>query len=234
MKVAIVTPYYTESDDILNRCHLSVLAQNYPNVTHIMVADGRPAAWCNNQKIEHFILPHSHRDAGATPRAIAAISAFSRGYNAVGFLDADNWIDADHVSTMVNLLQDQYAVAVAQRRIHALDTRLLYVDNWESNGRDFADTNCLFLTKPVLHLMTRWVTDASQNLWSDREFWNAIIQSKLPIVCCDRPTVAYVTRWAAHYVSARVEPPADSVWIHYEPDGSLTHIKHSNTKEYKK
>lgn len=230
MKVAMITPYYKESTAQLRRCHDSVRAQTVP-VAHIMVADGEPHPWCDKQDVEHIKLPKSHGDAGATPRALGAISAFSRGYDAIGFIDADNWIEPDHVDNMIAVLKStDAAVAVATRTIHALDGKPLYVDTWESNGRDFTDTNCLFLTKSTLHLMSGWVTDDSLKLWSDRVFWNTVLKSKLPIASCTKPTVAYVTKWAAHYVNAGVEPSPDSVWIHKDAEGNMIHVKHKDTK----
>lgn len=231
MKVAMITPYYKESTAQLRRCHDSVLQQTYPGVTHIMIADGEHHPWCDKQKMQHIVLPCSHGDAGATPRALAAISAFSQGYDAVGFIDADNWVDADHVETMVDALKSSAAsVAVATRRLHGLDGNMLYVDTWESNGKDFTDTNCMFLTRATLHLMTGWITDPSQRLWSDRAFWDAVLRSELPVTICAKPTVAYVTKWAAHYVNAKVEPLPDSVWIGNDEAGNLIHIKHKDRK----
>lgn len=227
----MITPYYKESTAQLRRCHNSVLQQTHKNVTHIMVADGNPHPWCDKQEMQHIILPRSHSDAGATPRALAAISAFSQGYDAVGFIDADNWIDTDHVAEMVNALRSSGASMVAAtRRLHGLDGNMLYVDNWESNGKDFTDTNCMFLTRVALPLMTEWITDPSRRLWSDRAFWDAVLRSKSPITICAKPTVAYVTKWAAHYVNAKVEPPPDSVWIGKDEADNLIHIKHKDKK----
>jgi glycosyltransferase involved in cell wall biosynthesis len=231
MKIAMITPYRSESASILKRCYSSVAAQTYPGVTHIMVADGDPHPWCKTVPIEHMILPHAHVDAGATPRALAAISAFARGYDAVGFIDADNWVDSDHVECMVNtLLNSSGDGVIATRRIHALDGSELYVDNIESNGVNMVDTNCMFLTRKSLHLMTYWVTEPSMRLWSDRAFWNVVKQANLNITRCTRPTVAYVSRWAWHYQHAGVAIPPDAVWIDRDEAGNLIHTKHKDKK----
>lgn len=232
MKVAVITPYYKEASDVLEKCHSSVRSQTY-STDHILVADGFPNKICDNWHCQHIILPHAHNDAGATPRALAAISAFSRGYDAVGFLDADNWIDADHVEQMVNTVSESGAAgAIATRRIHSLDDgRELYVDLIESNGENMVDTNCMFLTKSALHFMSYWITPPGQELWSDRYFWNAIKLSKISIARCTKPTVAYVTKWAWHYKHAGVVPPPDSVWITKDAAGNLKHVKHKDIKE---
>jgi glycosyltransferase involved in cell wall biosynthesis len=231
MKVAMITPYHRESVEVLKKCHASVAAQSHHNVTHIMVADGEPHPWCRTVPVEHMILPCSHRDAGATPRALAAISAFSRGYDAVGFIDADNWIDPDHVASMLETLNHTGGDGViATRRIHAMDGSELYVDNIESNGVNMVDTNCMFLGRKSLHLMTYWVTVPEMRLWSDRAFWDVVKKANLTITRCTKPTVAYVSRWAWHYQHAGVPIPPSAVWIDQDEQGNLIHTRHEDKR----
>jgi hypothetical protein len=98
MRVAVVTPYYNETDQQLERCIESVVDQSYRDVTHVMVADGLPREWQpTGRQFEHIMLPHSHADAGATPRSIGALSAFSREFDAVAFLYSDNWYEPNHI-----------------------------------------------------------------------------------------------------------------------------------------
>lgn len=232
MKVAMITPYYNESAEILKRCHDSVINQTYRDITHIMIADSVPNEECKSWKLEHMELPFRHNDAGATPRAIAAISAFARGYDAVGFIDADNWIEPNHVEHMITTLRVHNAVGVvATRTMYTTDCKEMYVDTIESNGENMVDTNCMFLTKIALHLMTYWVTEPKHRLVSDRAFWNAVQATKIPIARCTIPTVAYVTRWAWHYEYAGLVPPPDSVWLVSDAEGNVKHLKHSDKKE---
>lgn len=229
MKVAMITPFYKESYEVLRRCHYSVKNQTYKDTKHLLVSDGTHNPVIEGWKGEYFSLPASHNDAGATPRALAAISAFSRQYDAIGFIDADNWIDPDHVEKMIETMQNSQASGViATRRIHDLAGKEMYVDRIESNGVNMVDTNCMFLNRDSLHLMSYWITDPSQRLWSDRHFWHAIQQSKLKIAHCLKPTVAYCTKWAWHYEHAGQEPPPDSVWIDQDEAGNLKHIKHKD------
>lgn len=231
MKVAVITPYYTENTDILRRCHESVLNQTYSDVTHIMIADGHPHPWCHSQKLDHFVLPTSHNDAGATPRALGAISAFSRGYNAVAFLDADNWFEPSHIQCMVETMQTTNADVVSATRIIVLENGYRYIDGFESIGKEFTDTNCMFLSRKCLHHMTRWVADPGKTLWSDRSFWDSLVSSGYTIARCSQPTVAYVTKWATHYLSVNLEPPPESVWIDYDEQGNLRHKKHKDVRK---
>lgn len=229
MKIAVITPYYQEEDHILLRCRRSVYNQTHFGVNHMFVADGLPRkdlSFLGN--IEHLILPNRHADAGATPRAIGAISAFSRGYDAVAFLDADNTFMPNHLETMAGLLDHPNQVIAATRNICTRDGEIMYTDRVESNGSDFCDTNCLFLGKGAVHLLTYWVTDTASRLWSDRHFWSAIKQSGIGIKHTLKATVNYHSRWAWHYQQAGRTPPPDSVWISTDDSGNLIHKQHSN------
>jgi Glycosyl transferase family 2 len=229
MKVAIVTPYHNEDAATLRRCHDSVISQTYSNVRHLMVSDGNPHPMVDGLEADHYKLPHAHADAGATPRAIAAISAFSQGYDAVGFIDADNYLKADHVELMVSVLaQSRADGVVATRVIHSLDDREMYVDRIESNGENMIDTNSWFLTRKALPAMTSWIVDAGQRLWSDRHFAKAVLDSGIGLVRSEMPTVVYVTRWAWHYQHVGWSIPDGAVWINQAADGTLTHTKHTN------
>lgn len=230
MKVAMITPYFKESISCLRRCHDSVKRQTYANTKHILVADGHPSLLAEGWKGEHIAFQVSHNDAGATPRAIAAISAFSRDYDAVGFIDADNWIDPDHVEKMVDTVKQTNAqFVIATRRIHCgINERELYVDLVESNGENMVDTNSMFMTRDCIHLLSHWVTEPKFRLWSDRAFWNVVKSSGARIGKCTKPTVAYATKWAWHYEYAGVEIPPDAVWISEDSAGNKIHVKHKD------
>ena len=111
-----------------------------------------------------------------------------------------------------------------------IDGTELYVDSVESNGENMVDTNSMFLTRDLLHLLTYWVTEPGQRLWSDRYFWNAVKMSNIKVARSLKPTVAYVSKWAWHYQYAGVEPPPDAVWIDRDAAGNLIHTKHKDRK----
>ena len=89
MKYAIVTPYFKETPSLLKRCIRSVRDQTL-NADHIMVADGHPQDWIDNERVRHIRLDRSHNDYGNTPRGIGAILAIAEQYSGIGLLDADN------------------------------------------------------------------------------------------------------------------------------------------------
>jgi glycosyltransferase involved in cell wall biosynthesis len=232
MRIAVVTPYHNETVDILRRCHASVKSQTHSDMTHIMVADGDPHPWCKTQNIEQIVLPVAHNDAGATPRALGALSAFSRGYDAVAFLDADNWYEPNHIEKMIDTMRLAATDAVvATRTIHALDGSALYVDTVESNGDNMVDTNCMFMGRSTALLQCLWMQDASKQLIGDKLFWKQCEANGMRYAKCSEPTVAYVSRWAWHYQYAGVAIPPDSVWLYSDPQGNYMHVKHSERGE---
>src|SRR5215471_2193654 len=119
-RYAIVTPYYRESPSVLRRCIDSVKNQTV-NVEHFLIADGLPQPL--PPSVRHISLDRPHSDYGGTPRAIGCMLAISEGYCGIGLLDADNWLEPDHVdrclqaAASVGLDKCDYVVAgMALRR----------------------------------------------------------------------------------------------------------------------
>lgn len=234
MKVAVVTPYHRETDEQLNRCMDSVIRQTYADVTHIMVADGLPKPWRSiGTGFEHIVLSTSHSDAGATPRAIGGLSAFSRGFDAIAFLDADNWYEPDHIEKMVDVMQTKDANAiVATRTIYSMDLKKMYVDDIESDGKNMVDTNCMFLHRRLMYLLSFWITPPENRMVSDKAFWQNCTANGVEFVRCEHPTVAYVTKWAWHYQHAGMSVPDDSVWMGVDKAGNHFLVKHKDRRLY--
>ena len=96
MRVAVVTPYYKEPRGWIERCIASVAAQTHA-CDHFLVADGHAQDWIDGAGVRHLRLDRGHGDYGNTPRALGALLAVSEGYDAIAFLDADNWYAPEHV-----------------------------------------------------------------------------------------------------------------------------------------
>jgi len=231
MRVAVVTPYFKESIAILKRCSDSVRAQTY-GVTHVMVSDGHASSLVERMCDEHIRLPIAHDDAGATPRAIGALSAFSRGFDAVAFLDADNWYEPNHISAVVKQLEGTGADAVAATRtIHAMDGSPLYVDRIESHpDNGFIDTNCWLISRRMSRMMGFWITEPADRLVSDKVFYQACRANGMRLALSEEPTVAYVSRWAWHYQQAGVPVPDDAVWMDVDAGGNHIQIREADRR----
>src|SRR5262245_48591144 len=163
MRVAVVTAYYQEPLGILQRCVDSVRAQGHP-CTHILVADGHARPELDEWPVQHVKLPVSHRDIGDTPRLIGCVSAYSQGFDALCWLDADNWLEPAHVALCVALAQEQgVSVVTSARMLRRPDGSALGVCT-ESDGETFNDTNCYFLTREAMGSSVVWVFKQSERI----------------------------------------------------------------------
>lgn len=227
MNIFVVTPYFSENQSVLLRCYSSVKNQNYKDLKHIFVADGNSSEYIDSlDDVIHIKLPARYNDTGASPRAIGALSAFAYGADAVAFLDADNTYQTNHINVMTSYMNSHAAdVVTATRAICDKNGSLLYIDTIESNGLDFCDTNCYLIKRTCMHMMSYWIVDERQRLWSDRHFWHAIKNSTAKIVNSSTPTVNYHSKWAWHYQQAGVTIPSDAVWIEIN-NNALQHKQH--------
>jgi len=142
MRVAIVTPYYKEPLSMLRQCHESVMSQTH-GVTHFMVADGHPnAEIARVPGVTHVTLPMANGDNGNTPRAIGGLLASGYGYDAVGYLDADNWLAPNHIEVLLQVHEQSRSPLVCSRRIFcSLDGMVMPVTEDEEDKGRHIDTS---------------------------------------------------------------------------------------------
>ena len=156
LRVAVVTPYFTEANEVLRQAHDSVLAQSHP-CRHILVADGRPNPLVADWDAEHIALPGGAADFGATPRFVGAADAVLQGYDLVAFLDADNWLRPDHVQILADLQQETGAGFLSCGRVLArLDGSILAPCPLTDPDR-FVDTSCMAFARQGFGLLRYWV-----------------------------------------------------------------------------
>lgn len=221
MKIAIITPYYKEKPEILKRCIDSVKDQT-TKADHILVADGHPVDVADYNIAHHIVLPNANGDYGDTPRMIGSIYAYSQGYDAYCWLDADNWFEPNHLEKMLEIihLNPEAEIVTATRNLRRPDASLLAVDN-ESNGVEFCDTNCYFITRDAMPLANKWgFKDKSKAILGDREVWaGAAVYHKDH---CKEPTVNYTTMFGLHYVS-RGETAPEGCKVIVSTDGGANY-----------
>jgi hypothetical protein len=200
MRVAVITPYCREDLNILRNCHESVQQQTHP-CTHFMVADGFPREEIAGWQVEHIILSKAHNDSGNSPRGIGSFSAMNQGYDAIAYLDADNWFYPLHIQSMVDLHgKTGAAVCTASRTIHRWDGSLMFVDQNDSDGKRHVDTSCLFLTRAAFHVLPLWVMMPKElGPVCDRVMWQAICARRISHAHHTQPTVAFRTQYQFHY-----------------------------------
>lgn len=210
MRVAVITPYAGEGDDVLRAAHDSVRAQTM-EATHYMVADGQRRAVVDGWAVEHIVLGRAHRDGGCTPRAIGAMAAFASGHDAVAFLDADNRYRPEHLASLVETVERTGAVlAFSDRAIVLADGTPCPFEDSDVVERRHADTNCHFLTSKAAFLAGSWGM-MGQALWPlcDRLILAVARRRGLALAWTGQPTVTYTSRWGLHYRAMGLPVPPD-------------------------
>jgi glycosyltransferase involved in cell wall biosynthesis len=209
MRVAVVTPYYKEPAAWLARCIRSVREQTAA-ATHFVVADGHPQAWVEDAGVRHVRLDRSHADYGNTPRAIGAMLAISEGFDAVAFLDGDNWFAPDHVEECLRAASARDVdYVIAKRRWAREDGSVMKVRSGEDDDGSHADTNCLFLLRGAFHTVPRWgLMPRPMSMWGDRFYFGSLKHDGLPAAQARHETVYYLCTWAPVYRSIGEQPPS--------------------------
>jgi len=210
MKIAVITPRFKEPQEWVEQCAASVADQGV-ECTQIIVNDGGDRGIVQAKHVEIIELPTPHGNFGDTARAIGSVSAVARGFDAIAYLDADNWYLRNHLKSLL-ALHEQTNAAVCS------STRMLYQPNGkalgkcpEVDGERFVDTNCLMVFRPAFSMLPVWfLMPPEYHIMGDRIFWRAVLESKLPRAYSGKPTVAYRTVHRFHYDFFGVEPPPDA------------------------
>lgn len=209
-RVAVVTPYFKERREWLERCLESVRAQDYP-ATHYMVADGFPQDWLDGTGVRHVRLDRAHADFGNTPRALGGMLAVSEGFDAICFLDADNWYAPEHVSTCLNVVAnsvDEVDYVVARRHFVRDNGSVIPQRNSEDDTAGHVDTNCYFLLRGAFHTIPRWsLMPKPLAIICDRIYRVILEHEKLRRARCGTVTVNYLCTWRGPYEAIGEMPP---------------------------
>ena len=203
-RYAVVTPYYKEPRETLERCIGSVARQTV-DADHILVSDGFAQDWLDGASVHHLRLGQCHADYGNTPRGLGAMLAIAQHYDAIGFLDADNWYDEDHIEACVEAaarIPDADAV-IARRRFVRYDGSVMNVPD----EPDHVDTSCFWLCEGSFHLAHFWLMPAELAAICDRVFYAMIKARKLKLEHVLKPTVNFTCQYAALYRALGEAPP---------------------------
>ena len=209
MKIAVITPCHQEPDDWLQRCIDSVAAQTH-SCTQILVGDGVRRQVAQTDSLIHLSLPRGVADFGDTPRAVGGLYAAGLGFDAVTYLDADNWLHRTHVQSLIEAAQAARApIATCRREFrHFIDGSFL-AECATSDGEQFCDTSCMLLTRPAFRLLSVWaLMDPAFHVLDDRVMWNAMRKSGLARAHTGCATVAYRASHAGVYRDLGLIAPA--------------------------
>lgn len=208
-RIAVVTPYHRESDEVLRQCRDSVLAQTYP-CDHIVVADGHPnPMFDGGGRTLHVTLPRAHGDNGNTPRGVGSLLADAGGYDAVAYLDADNWFAPDHLAGLV-ATHERFNTPVVgcKRALHTLDGAPIALTEDDEEAGRHVDTSCFLIFRPAFRVFRAWSMPKELGPLCDRVFFQAVLHERFAISLLDRRSVAFRTQYATHYRHAGLPVPA--------------------------
>jgi glycosyltransferase involved in cell wall biosynthesis len=212
MKVAVITPYHNCPRDWIAVCVESVQSQYHP-CEHIVVCDGDdsfPPA-LQHQELQLIHLPRAHRDYGNTARAIGSISAFRRGFDAVAWLDADNWYKPEHIASLLEVHKNtSSAICFSKRDLYHLNGTYLGPCPETARG-ELIDTNCYLIVKQAKEVISAWwMMDEKYNPVGDRYFYTYLKHIGMQVAGSNKDTVCYRTAYAPHYEHFGVAVPAEA------------------------
>jgi glycosyltransferase involved in cell wall biosynthesis len=208
-KIAVITPYYKESLDVLDKCHKSVSDQSL-KADHFFIADGHPNTNLDQWNVKHIILPSAHADNGNTPRGIGSVLAASEGYDLIAYLDADNWFHPNHLASLVKLHELTRAdICSSFRTIHTLaGEEIVGLQDSDEENLMHIDTSCYIFSKNAFDLFEIWLKMPKiLSPLCDRVFFQGLIQSGLRFESTKQKTVAFRTQYKIHYLMANLPPP---------------------------
>jgi glycosyltransferase involved in cell wall biosynthesis len=205
--VLVITP--TIGSPELSDCVRSVLAQDYDNVQHLVVIDGPefkyPAMQSVNEQdpnglVKVLTLPYNTGAGGWYGDRIMAGLSYLVNHDYVMFLDQDNMIEPDHVSTMVAIMEKGYDWSYSLRKVYSKEGEFICEDDCESLGwwpiygeeqnGNLVDTSCYFFSNKFLR--------ETGHLWNwgwgaDRRFYEIVVGNNghANFACSKKSTLLY-------------------------------------------
>jgi glycosyltransferase involved in cell wall biosynthesis len=194
MKVAVVTP--TIASEHLKQCLDSVSKQTYKNLTHYVFVDGKDhhidvqLETLKQEKVKTIILEENVGKGWYGHRVYAACS-FLVNADIICYLDEDNWIEPNHVESLVEVIRKGNDWAHSLRNIYNKDGKYLCQDNCESLGKwpvyfddhtYHIDTSCFAVKRDVAVC----VGHSWYGQWgADRQFFHTL-KKHFPKFDCNR------------------------------------------------
>jgi glycosyltransferase involved in cell wall biosynthesis len=207
-RVAVLTPYFREPLAQLERCRRSVSRQTV-RCEHIFVADGFARDELDSWPIRHLRCSTPSRNFGDSPRRIAGEAAIEAGFDAVVYLDADNWLRPRHVESLFAChLARGTPVCHSARTFHRVDGTLMPLLHGGDNSTH-VDTSCLFVAAEAFDLLPLWATWPTElSRIGDRMFWHAMLARGYGHGFTGGMTTCYEATHVAFYQSVAEAPPA--------------------------
>jgi hypothetical protein len=173
--VTVVTP--TTGDPCVFRAIESVAAQTHKSVQHLVIIDDPDApadikAQIRRYNVDVIELPYSTGKNRFNGHRIYGASTFLGNGEFFCFLDEDNWFDADHIASLIEVVKHGFAWAFSFRKIVDREGTFICNDDCESLGKwpsvlggdDYhIDTSCYFLPQAIaVQLSPIWFRKARE------------------------------------------------------------------------
>lgn len=210
MRCVIITPYYREPREWLQRCLDSVRNQTIAT-DHILVADGHAQDWIDGTGVRHLRLDRPHADCGNTPRAIGAMVGVAEHYDGIGFLDADNWLEPDHIESCLDTLRaaadpGDIDYVIARRHLRRPDGTIMPIQT--RPVEELVDTNCFFFLAGAHYLLPYYgIMPKPLAPVGDRAFYNTLRSRGLKPAVNAKVTVNYLCTYQSFYLALGETPP---------------------------
>lgn len=219
MKIAVITPYHTEPLDMLERAHKTVLAQTHP-CTHYMIADGHARPEIDHWQVRHITLPTAHHNNGNTPRAIGSLDAVGDDFDAIAYLDADNWFEPDHIANLAAQQAETGADIVSSGRIiHGIDGEILLPEGEQEDGTATADTSTMLFGRSAFAVLPLWGTMPNElGPNCDRYIFKGAQALGCTHHHSGKLTMHFTTRYGPHYRAAGQSVPVNAIAMHAMKD----------------
>lgn len=165
--VTVITP--TIGTRFLQKCIESVDSQTYENVSHLVVCDGyeyKEKVWplvADYARTKFMLTPENTGAGGYNGHRIYGAVPYLVNSDYVCFLDEDNWIDPEHIESLVKVAETN-DWAYSLRKIIDQEGNYVCNDDCESLGKwksvlndNFVDVGCYFLpTSIAIQLSPIW------------------------------------------------------------------------------
>jgi glycosyltransferase involved in cell wall biosynthesis len=203
MKVAIVTP--TIGNKHFEKCVESVNNQTYENITHYIFADGIKCFDSVQKVLDNdkytktkLIALEDNVGKGWYGHRVYAACSFLVNADIIIYLDEDNWLESNHVQSVVDTFKNSNAQWVyTLRTIYQEDGSFVCLDNCESLGKwptffdenvYHIDTSCFAVPRNI----AVQIGHAWYGQWgADRQFFHALKKHFPNFVCTSEHTVNY-------------------------------------------
>ena len=165
--VTVITP--TTGIHQLYDVLASISNQTYSNIEHIVVADGPQYSNVTQRMLEGsqallIQLPYNTGHSQYNGHRIYGAMSYIANGDYLCFLDQDNWYDANHIESLVDVIQQGNDWAYSLRKIVSQEGRYICNDDCESLGKwvsvindKFIDVNCFMIPKmAAVHFSPYW------------------------------------------------------------------------------